>query len=272
MVNYTERITMLVDDIVKRVPTLGYIDPARVLVFARFGRSQADGAYATCHCLNLPPTDPGYYFWKDRGTGRITRRSQWFITKSPVVQLGGTRIEYLISFCLPRFCDQTFARSRKHVFYPAAEPWVAKLDTIVHELYHIDPDGCGIRRILRADGSVSPHAHSPEFFHQVASLVRTYLASGPDPQVYEFLRYDFTGLTTRFGGVVGTTFRQFPSFPQRYVELAADQPDVGDRTVRVEPLKHLPLQTRYTADDLHVRQFLADTSRRLVRTGEHRAA
>jgi hypothetical protein len=72
--------------------------------------------------------------------------------------------------------------------------------------------------------------------------------------------------------VVGTTFRQFPSFPQRYVELAADQPEIGDRTVRVEPLKHLPLQTRYTADDLHVRQFLADTSRRLVRTGEHRAA
>ena len=47
MINYTERITLLVDDLVKRVPALRYIDPTRVLVFARFGRSHADGAYAT---------------------------------------------------------------------------------------------------------------------------------------------------------------------------------------------------------------------------------
>ena len=66
MINYTERITLLVDDLVKRVPALRYIDPTRVLVFARFGRSHADGAYATCHCLTLPSSEPGYYFWRDR--------------------------------------------------------------------------------------------------------------------------------------------------------------------------------------------------------------
>jgi hypothetical protein len=149
---------------------------------------------------------------------------------------------------------------------------VAKLDTIVHELYHVDPTRCGIRRILRADGSLSPYAHSPEFFTDVAHMVRGYLATGPDPAVYDFLREDFTGLTAKYGGMVGTTFKGFPSYPQRYTEVASDQPELRDLPVRIEPLKRPALQTRYTSDDLYVRQFLADTSRRLVRTGEHRAA
>jgi hypothetical protein len=272
MINYTERIALLVDDIVARVPALSYIDTSRLLIFARFGRSQADGAYATCHCVNLPTSEPGYYFWRDRRTGRVTRRSQWFVTKSPTVQLGPRPIDYLISFCLPRFCDQTFARSRKCALYPDAEPWMAKLDTIVHELYHIDPEGCGIRKILRADGSVSPHAHSPAFFRDVARMVREYLASGPNALAYDFLRYDFDDLAGRFGGVVGTAFRPFPTFPQRYVELAADQPAEADPAVRIEPLKQTAVQTRFTADDLHVREFMAETSRRLVAKGQHRAA
>ena len=37
----------------------------------------------------------------------------------------------------------------------AARRVVAKLDTIIHELYHIDPDETGIRRFVRADGTDS---------------------------------------------------------------------------------------------------------------------
>jgi len=40
----------------------------------------------------------------------------------------------------------------------------------------------------------------------------------------------------------------------------------------VEPLRVLQAPTRYSEDDLHVRQFLKDTSRRLVRKGAFRAA
>jgi len=47
MINYTERLTLLMQDIVARVPTLSFIDPADVLVFARAGRSTAEGAFAT---------------------------------------------------------------------------------------------------------------------------------------------------------------------------------------------------------------------------------
>jgi hypothetical protein len=274
MVNYTERLMLLMQDLVLRVPTLNFIDMADVLVFARSGRSNAEGAFATCHCLSLPASEPGYYFWRDRSSGRITRRSEWFITKSPVVNIGTRPIKYMISFALPRFCDQSLDRSRKERFYPGAPAWMAKLDTVVHELYHIDPEQRGIRRIERSDGTYSANCHGHGFFEQVADMVTTYLDSRPDPAVYGFLQHDFDALVTRLGGVVATTFRTFPSFPQRYIErLPTQLPCEADTVgVNVEPL-HVPQQpTFYTQDDLYMREFSANTSRRVVRKGAFRAA
>jgi hypothetical protein len=274
MINYTERLSLLMQDLVSRIPTLSFIDPAEVLVFARSGRSNAEGAFATCHCLTLPASDPGYYFWRDRSTRRITRRSEWFVTKSPDVTIGGRSIKYMISFALPRFCDQSLDRSRKERFYPGADPWIAKLDTVVHELYHIDPEMTGIRRIERGDGTYSANCHGHQFFEQVATMVHTYLASNPSAGTYDFLQDDFSSLASRFGGVVGTSFRTFPSFPQRYIERLAEQlPCESDAEgVKVEALRSANLPTRYTEDDLHVRQFTADSSKRLIRKGAFRAA
>lgn len=270
MINYTDRISLLMEDVVRRTPRLSFIDLREVLVFGRFGRSDAEGAFATCHCLTLPESEPGYYFWRDRSTGELTRRSEWFITKSPEVAVGPRKIKYLISFVLPRFCDQTLERSRKADLYPGAPAWMAKLDTVVHELYHIDPDETGIRRVTRADGTHSPRSHGPLFYEEVAEMVQAYLATDPDPSLYAFLEDDFTGLTARFGGVVATTFRNFPSFPQRYMK-AFDAPPV-DPAIKIEPLKPPTQPVRYTEDDLHIRQFTESAARRLTRKGAHRAA
>jgi hypothetical protein len=274
MINYTERLTMLMQDIVERVPMLSFIDIGEVMVFARSGRSHAEGAFATCHCLTLPASEPGYYFWRDRSSGRLTRRSEWFVTKSPVVTIGARELKYLVSFALPRFCDQSLDRSRKERMYPGADPWVAKLDTVIHELYHIDPELNGIRRIEREDGNYSANCHGNRFFEQVAEMVHTYLNSRPKPAVYDFLQADFDTLETRFGGIVATTFRTFPSFPQRYIERLKDQPrcEADTAGINVEPLRVPQQPTRYTQDDLHIRQFLKDTSRRLVRKGAFMAA
>ena len=274
MINYTERLTLLMADIVRRVPTLSFIDVADVLVFARPGRTNAEGAFATCHCLTLPQSEPGYYFWRDRMTHRITRRSEWFVTKSPVVTVGPRTIKYMVSFSLPRFCDQSLDRSRKEKFYPGADPWMAKLDTVIHELYHIDPELAGIRRIEREDGTYSANCHGHRFFEEVAGMVHTYLASRPSLDTYGFLRNDFAALTAEHGGVAATSFRNFPSFPQRYIERVADQPpcDADAAGVAVEPLRTPGQPTRFTEDDLHVREFTADSTRRLIRKGKFRAA
>lgn len=273
MINYTERLALLMDDIVERVPTLSFIAMQRVLVFARFGRSDAEGAFATCHCVSLPPSEPGYYFWRDRGTGKLTRRSEWFVTKSPIVHVGTQPIDYMISFTLPRFCDQTLTRSRKESHYPGRENWIAKLDTVVHELYHIDPARPGIRRMERADGTYSANCHGRRFFEDVVRMVQQYLASRPDPRVYDFLRHSYGDLTARFGGVAGTSFRGFPSYPQRYTEVLDPQPAVAaDMACRIEPLKVPRVATRYNEDDLVMREFLSGTSRQLIRKGRFCAA
>jgi len=265
MINYTERLFVLMKDIVARVPTLSFIDMNRVLVFARAGRTTAEGAYATCHCICLPPSEPGYYYWRDRDTGRLTRRSEWFVTKSPQVHLGVESIDYMVSFALPRFCDQMLARSRKQVHYKGQPNWVAKLDTIVHELYHIDPERPGIRRMERADGTYSANCHGDRFFANVVEMVKQYLDSKPDPEVTDFLRYNFDELTTRHSGIVGTTFRAFPSYPQRYTEVLEPQPAAPpDVRCRVEPLKLPHVITAYTEEDLITRQFLRDTTRRAI--------
>ena len=260
MINYTERLTLLMRDIASRVPTLSFLDMADVLVFARPGRSNAEGAFATCHCLSLPPSEPGYYFWRDSRSGRITRRSEWFVTKSPSVTIGGREIKYLVSFSLPRFCDQSLDRSRKERFYRrASDAWIAKLDTVVHELYHIDPGYSGIRRIDRGDGRYSAHCHGPHFFAQVAEMVTEYLDTRPDPLAYDFLRLDFSELERRHQGVVGASFRTFPSYPQRFVERLAMQPacETDCRLVSVEPLRPGQQPTRYSEEDLHIRRFMA---------------
>jgi len=204
----------------------------------------------------------------------VTRRSEWFVTKSPAVTLGGRQINYLISFAMPRFCDQSLDRSRKERFYPGADPWIAKLDTVVHELYHIDPEQRGIRRIEREDGTYSAHCHGHRFFEEVAAMVNEYLESRPRLETLDFLRHDFGGLESNFGGVVGTAFRSFPSYPQRYIERAVEQPpcDADAAGVQVEPLPPAHALTRYSDDDVHVRQFMRDTSRRLLRKGAFRAA
>jgi hypothetical protein len=269
MINYTESIALLMQDVVSRTPSLSFIDLREVLVFGRFGRPDAEGAFATCHCLTLPQSEPGYYFWRDRITGELTRRSEWFVTKTPEVRVGSTRIKYLISFVLPRFCEQTLERSWKSEFYAKADPWVAKLDTIVHELYHIDPQSTGIRQVANATGTRS-RQHGPEFYEEVAEIVRDYLATRPDPRLHEFLKWDFSELQREFGGVVATTFRNFPSFPQRYMEPCSMLP--VDPDVKVEPLKPLTQPSLYTEDDLHVRQFTDTSARRLTRKGAGRAA
>ena len=37
--------------------------------------------------------------------------------------------------------------------------------------------------------------------------------------MYDFLQCNFAGLTEKYGGVAGTAFRAFPSYPQRYTEV-----------------------------------------------------
>ncbi len=250
MFHLTDALSGLVADITRRVPALGHVRPERTLVFARRGRTGADGPNATCHCLTLPTSEPGYYFWADAVTGTVTRRSPWFVTRSPNVVMHGTPIDYMISVALPRFSDQVSRRKLER--YAGLPPWVVRLDTIIHELYHIAPDASGLRRLPRGDGTLDHRAHPPQFFDDVRDLVIAYLETSPTADVLEVVRHDFATLQARHGAVLASTFRD-GSYPQRYVHVVEEQP--SDPGVLVEPFKEAPGRALFTERDLVVRNF-----------------
>jgi len=147
--------------------------------------------------------------------------------------------------------------------YPAGTPdWVAKLDTVVHELYHVDPGQDCLRRFKRPDGEYSDALHSPTFFEDVAGMVQQYLATNPDRGLLEFLDHDFEGLRARYGAVAGTTFRWFPSYPRRYREIAVGQALPAEvASARVEKfIDAVPAKTWYD-EDLQFREFMGNGSR-----------
>ena len=259
MFHLTDALSGLVADITRRVPALAHVRPERTLMFARRGRTGADGPNATCHCLTLPTSEPGYYFWADAVTGAITRRSPWFVTRSPQVVMHGTPIDYMISVALPRFSDQVSRRKLERYADTGLPPWVVRLDTIVHELYHIAPDASGLRRLARADGSIDHRTHPPQFFDDVRDLVCAYLDTSPSADVLEVVRHDFRTLQARHGSVVATTFRD-GSYPQRYVDVLDDQPVAP--AVPVEPFKEAPGRALFTEADLVVRDFSRSAGRR----------
>ncbi len=94
---------------------------------------------------------------------------------------------YLLSFYMPRFCNQ-----------PLAE----KLATIVHELWHIGPDFDGDLR--RFPGRYFAHGRSEAAFHrQMRDLAARWLHESTRPELCEFLEHDFRGLCERHGPVFG---------------------------------------------------------------------
>jgi hypothetical protein len=268
MLNYTESLRLLIEDIIRRVPDLGHIDPARLLVFARHGRTGADGPIATCHSLTLPESEPGYYYWEDAQTGLKTRRSHWFVMKSPDVVVNGRPVAYMLSFSLPRFCDQSLQDyPRKRALYSGEPDWIAKLDTVVHELYHVDPAGVGLREHPDSRG-MSFRYHSPTFFEDVRRLVGAYLATDPDPALSDFLRANFEELQTRHGVIVATAFRG--PHPQRYSEALAVQP--LEPRLEIAPMTLPKRRDRFGDQDLALRVFSREGSRpRVEATSGHAA-
>ena len=80
--------------------------------------------------------------------------------------------------------------------------------------------------------------------------------------MYEFLRYDFAGLTERYGQITATTFRNFPSYPQIYLDPLVEQPR-GPETPEIVPVRKASQPALYTAQDVVEREFSVKGTRRL---------
>ena len=129
----------------------------------------------------------GYFFWQDRDDRRADAALGWFVTKSPEVRVGSDddQVPHLVrAAALLRPDAGALAEGRS--LCAGDTGWIAKLDTIVHELYHIDPDETGIRACRARRRQRRPRSHGPHFYEDVAEMVQAYLATGPDPALYDF--------------------------------------------------------------------------------------
>ena len=147
----------------------------------------------------------------------------------------------MISFALPRFCDQSLDRSRKERFYPgrrrrgsrSSTPWSTSCITSI-------PSRAASAGSSGKTARTRRNCHGHQFFEQVADMVHDYLDSASGSGRLRFpparLRHARRAATAASSA---TTFRTFPSFPQRYIERAAKQPacEADATACCVEPLR-----------------------------------
>ena len=163
--------------------------------------------------------------------------------------------------------------SRKRFHYPGAESWIAKLDTVVHELFHIDPLKTGLRQMVRNDGTNAHRCHSPEFFTEVASLVRQYLATNPDPAMcrlpaLRFRRIDRALRPRDRHGLPRVSFLSAVSRASR--RAAGGHVDCHRHIDRDDELSGAPPPV--SDADLDLREFFDTGSRRAIIGSEEEAA
>jgi hypothetical protein len=168
-------MSRLCRDVAARCPAFTHIDLDRVLL--SFTPSRNSSSYGLQARVTPMRFRDGATTRRFRG---VTYRVQRYV-------VDGREVLYVITFCLPRFLDQTFEE---------------KLVTVFHELYHINPEFNGDLR--RHPGRYVVHSHSKrEYDSWMGTLARDYLAGHPAPDVFEFLRVGYTDLWTRHGGVFG---------------------------------------------------------------------
>jgi hypothetical protein len=173
--DFCAHVRGLCADIVSRSPALYHVDVGRLL----FGVTQARSSRRRGLQARVTPLR-----CRD---GRLTRQRAGVAYQVQRYFVGGREMLYLVTFCLPRFLDQTFED---------------KFITLFHELHHISPAFDGDLR--RHAGRCEFHTHSKrEYDARMAAEARAYLATRPDPALHAFLRLSFSQLQHRHGSVVG---------------------------------------------------------------------
>ena len=178
--DFTLHIGRVCEDMATRLAELRHVDLSRVAVsFCQTRKAVAHGMYASLTPLRF---DGG-------ATETVRRGRRWRFDR--LADGSGREMPYFLNFYLPRFVDL---------------PFHTKLDTVVHELWHIGPRFDGDLR--RFNGRCYAHGGSQRRYDaHVDRLAAKWLSLGPPPSLYEFLEHDFRGLVRRHGRIFGRRVR-----------------------------------------------------------------
>jgi hypothetical protein len=164
----------------RRIDRLSHIDANRIIcgISVQRGRSRS-GTFAACHALRF-----------DDGERTLTRRGRTW--EWPVVRVGDTEMLYYLSFTIPRFL--------------ALAPR-GKLETIVHELFHISPKFDGSLRVL-GTGRHAHHGPSRAYYDKLIAPIVVEAEGIVTAGEYPFLALDYRKLKRRYGSVTGTVAKR----------------------------------------------------------------
>jgi predicted metallopeptidase len=174
--DYTAALARVCADVCFRVPALNHIDMDRVAVcYAQTRHSAPVGTFACVTPLRF----------KNGDLTKSTRSGE--VTLPRYFNNDGVEYLYIIHFYVPRFIELRLPQ---------------KLETIVHELYHIAPLFNGDLR--RFAGRCSTHGSSQKKYDQIVQgFVDHWLKQNPPPQIWDFLRLDYKELILAYGRLVG---------------------------------------------------------------------
>jgi hypothetical protein len=174
--DFTRHMHRLCAALTADLPELSHIDIGRVAIcFSRARKRVPYGIWASLTPLRFAG-----------GSLTVTRgRKTWTIQR--LYGDDGREMLYILRFYFPRFFDQSLEE---------------KLNTVIHELWHIGPRFDGDLR--RHDGRCYAHGTSQkEYDAQIDRLLRKWLDARPDPALYEFLTGSMEDLIARHGGLHG---------------------------------------------------------------------
>ncbi|MDR1492150.1 MAG: hypothetical protein LBT05_05470 [Planctomycetaceae bacterium] len=175
--NFTTAMRTVCEDICMRVSELSHINMDRVAIsFSQTRHSQNYGVFASLTPLRF----------LDGRASMQHKGKYWAIQRYR--SLDGFEYYYILYFYLPRFLNMKLTD---------------KLETIIHELYHINPTFNG--DIRRFEGRCYAHGNSQKEYDAVVHrLMKKWFDQNPSPEIWEFLRFNHDELTEHFGAVYGT--------------------------------------------------------------------
>jgi hypothetical protein len=176
MFDYPRHMLSLINDISRRCDAFAHIDVERIAVgISRSRNRKRHGLMAKLMPLK---------FQGGLSAGRLGDDSYY---EMPRLTHDGREILYVIYFCLPRFQNLGFK---------------AKVTTVFHELYHMNPDFNG--DIRRFPGRFYQHSHSEKDYDRtVERFAREYLGVPASGEFTQFLKLNFEELSRVHGEVGG---------------------------------------------------------------------
>lgn len=175
--DYTGAVSKVCEDVCFRVPALNHIDMTRVAIsFSQTKHSAPFGIFASATPLRF---EGGELIV-------IKRDTKWTLQRC--FRTDGVEYLYILYFYVPRFIELKLSQ---------------KLETIVHELYHISPYFNGDLR--RFKGRCFAHGSSQKKYDEtVRSFVDHWLKQNPPSEIWGFLRYGYRELAEVYGTLHGT--------------------------------------------------------------------